>query len=145
MHILFGADIDDSKIVINARSDTFGVYVPKELTLSEAIEESFEISLESIRNRSINPLWSLLYSMTGKCHSFTYVEKVSDANNETVRETIRKYVRKRASGEAKSDLAGDSDVLTLMMQNSDVFKEDDIIDELMDFMVAGSQTTQLTS
>ena len=31
-----------------------------------------------------------------------------------------------------------------MLKNSDVFTEDDIIDELLDFAVAGTMTTQLT-
>ena len=36
-------------------------------------------------------------------------------------------------------------MLSLILQNKDVFSEDDIIDELMDFMVAGTQSTQMTS
>lgn len=87
----------------------------------------------------------MLFSSTGKCYSFTNIEKVSDENNLIVRDTIRRYIRQRASGKAKSELADESDILSLMMQNSEIFKEEDIIDELIDFMVAGSQTTQLTS
>jgi len=55
-----------------------------------------------------------------------------------LRDVIRSYVRKRVSGECKSDISGNSDVLSLMIENKDVFSEDDIIDELMDFMVAGT-------
>ena len=55
-----------------------------------------------------------------------------------MREKIRDYVRKRVSGEVKSDLGGDSDVLSLLLSNRDVFGEEDIIDELIDFLVAGT-------
>ena len=40
---------------------------------------------------------------------------------------------------------GESDVLSLMLKNSDVFSEEDIIDELLDFLIAGANTTQLTT
>ena len=145
MQILFGANIDDTMITIQARTEKFGVFAPRQFTLSNAIEECFEQCIEAIRIRGVNPLWSLLYSSTGKSYSFTHVEKVSDDNNLIVRDTIRKYIRKRASGQAKSELEDDSDILSLMMQNSDVFQEEDIIDEMIDFMVAGSQTPQLPS
>ena len=62
-----------------------------------------------------------------------------------VRDKIRGYIRKRTSGEVKSDLGGESDVLSLLLNNKEVFGEEDIIDELIDFMVAATQTTQLTS
>ena len=58
---------------------------------------------------------------------------------------MRNYIRKRVSGEVKSDLGGKSDVLTLMLESNEVFKEDDIIDEVIDLLVAGTQTTQLTT
>ena len=62
-----------------------------------------------------------------------------------LRETIRTYIRKRVSGEEKSDLENDSDVLSLMLKADDVFTEEDIIDELLDFLVAGTMTTQMTT
>lgn len=42
MQILYGANIDDTMITIQARTDKFGVFAPKEFTLSNAIEECFE-------------------------------------------------------------------------------------------------------
>lgn len=45
----------------------------------------------------------------------------------------------------KSDVSGSSDVMSLMLANTDVFNEDDIIDEVLDLLVAGTQTTQYIS
>ena len=55
---------------------------------------------------------------------------------------MRDYVRKRASGAEKSKLDGDTDLLTLMMTSPETFSEEFIIDELIDFLAAGTQTTQ---
>lgn len=38
-----------------------------------------------------------------------------------------------------------SDMLSLFLQSPDIFTEDVIIDELIDFLVAGTQTTQFTT
>ena len=51
---------------------------------------------------------------------------------------IGSYVRKRKSGEARSTVGSNSDMLSLFLQSPDVFTEDVIIDELIDFMVAGT-------
>ena len=95
--------------------------------------------------RAPNPIWQFLYSKTGKCFSFSSFEKVNDENCRILRDKIRDYVRKRVSGECKSDLGNESDVLSLMLQSPDIFTEEDIIDELLDFLVAGTQTTQNTT
>lgn len=70
---------------------------------------------------------------------------MSDTNSAVVREVCRQYIQKRRSGEVKSELNDDSDVLTLMLKTPEVFSDEDIIDELIDFMVAGTQTTNVTT
>ena len=113
----------------------------KELSLSEAIEATFEQAFDTIPARLPNPIWHLIYRTTGKCHSFTKTEKINDENCQKVRDHIREYIRQRISGESKSDVEGNSDVLSLMLKSPDIFSEDDVIDELLDLMVAGTQTT----
>ena len=95
--------------------------------------------------RMFNPLWHRNYSATGKCVSYTEYERVNDSNCAMVRSTIRDYVKKRVAGTASSSFGKKSDVLSLMIANSDVFEEEDIVDEMMDFMVAATQTSQMTS
>ena len=79
MHILFGADIDAfTKVMIMARIENSHDYFAKECTLSEAIEETWEQTLEAVRMRLPNPIWNFLFATTGKCFSFTKPERVSD-------------------------------------------------------------------
>ena len=56
-----------------------------------------------------------------------------DANCETLKTFIRDYIKKRVSGEVKSAVGGDADLLTLFLENSEVFTDDVIIDEMIDF------------
>jgi len=144
MHILFGTDIDSTRVTVRSRPNIGAPFEWVERHFSDAIETTFDQVFETISIRLPNPIWNALYKATGKCYSFSEKERVNDENCIIVRETMRQYIRKRVSGEAKSDLLNDSDVLSLMLKNSDVFNEEDIIDELLDFLVAGTMTTQMS-
>lgn len=52
---------------------------------------------------------------------------------------MRKYVRDRKSG--KRQAKAGRDILTLFFERPDVFGEEEIIDELLDFFLAGTLTT----
>ena len=72
--------------------------------------------------------------------AFTAIERNSNLNCASLRQEIRLYIQARASGAEKSKFAG-KDLLTLMMASPEVFTEEFIIDELIDFLTAGTQTT----
>ena len=73
------------------------------------------------------------------------MEKVATANSLKIREKITAYVRKRISGEKKSALGNKSDLLSLFLESPEIFTEEVIVDELLDFLVAGTQTTSNTA
>ena len=62
-----------------------------------------------------------------------------------MRETIQDFINRRRAGERQSKVVGDADLLSLFMANPKEFSDEVIVDELMDFFVAGAQTTQLTT
>lgn len=70
--------------------------------------------------------------------AFTSMEKESNENGLVLREIIRKYVQKRKSGEAKSTLANGNDLMSLFLKTPDVFTEETIVDEIFDFLMAGT-------
>ena len=145
MHVVVGSSqLDNTELTLRVKkvNDTeFSSY--KCNTLSEAIAIVWsQIIGTTDRKRLGNPLWHLMYKLTGKCYAFTELERTVDQNCAAIRSAIRDFVRKRASNQIKSDFASKSDVLSLMMDNSDVFDEEDIIDEVLDLLVAGTQTTQ---
>lgn len=92
-----------------------------------------------------NPLWHMIFKTTGKCVSFTKGEKINDENCRILRAKIRDYIIKRKAGECKSTLDGSSDVLSLMLESPNIFSDEDIIDEILDLLVAGTVTTQNAS
>ena len=48
--------------------------------------------------RLFNPVWNVLYKVTGKNYALTKEAKVADANSGFYREVVMDYVRKRKSG-----------------------------------------------
>jgi cytochrome P450 len=62
-----------------------------------------------------------------------------------LREHIGKYIRARKSGERKTKVQGESDILTLLLQSPDIFTEEHIIDEVIDFFTAGMLTSSLNT
>ena len=136
--------MDEYKVQVDFRKEGGGSEM-KEVTMSEAIQEVFEQTMLTIGTRLPNPIWRNLYALTGKCYAFTAIEKLSNKNCSVLRQIMGDYVRKRKSGEAKSKVGDNSDMLSLFLQSPDIFTEEVIIDELIDFLVAGSQTTQFTT
>lgn len=142
MHIMFGTDIDDSyEVPLLVRNSSYDSYREQKTSISEAIEYSFEEALDAIPNRMPN-----YFLCRGKWpFAMSKTEKINNENCAATRDAIRDYVRKRVSGECKSDVAGNSDILSAMLESSEIFDEDDVIDELMDLMLAGTQTTHNTT
>lgn len=141
--VIFGdEELSLEMIEIDKRDENSKGFKAVKVTLSEAIEECFQQIVISNESRRPNPLWSVLYTLTGKCYAFNGIQRTADANSRKVREMIARYVRKRVSGEKKSALGNKSDLLSLFLDSPEIFTEEFIIDELVDFLVAGTQTTQ---
>jgi cytochrome P450 len=136
--------LEDITVRVEYRKEGGGSEM-KEVSMSEAINEVFEQTMMTVGTRMPNPIWRALYSFTGENYAFTAMEKLSNENCAKLRATIRDYVRKRTSGERKSQVGDQSDMLSLFLQSPDIFTEDVIIDELIDFLIAGSQSTQFTT
>ena len=112
------------------------------MTVSEANEETFQQTLDATRTRASNPIYHFLAKCTTSNPAFNEMERSSNHNCAMLRQSLREYIQKRASGAEQSKFEGSNDLLTLMMASPEIFKEDLIIDELIDFLTAGTQTTQ---
>lgn len=58
---------------------------------------------------------------------------------------MNKYLQQRKKGVSKSTVAGSVDLLSLFFESPDVFTDEFIIDELSDFFMAATSTTQFAS
>ena len=90
----------------------------------------------------MNPIWCMLWKYTGKCYGFTSDERKSDRNAARYRAVLLDYVRKRKSGEIKSDLADEVDLVSQMLKAPSIFNEEEVVDEICDLLSAGTMTTQ---
>lgn len=88
-----------------------------------------------------NPLFRILYDNFGYFLSLTSFERAVDENGRRMRARISEFVQKRKSGELKSDVEGNADLLSLFFESPDVFTDSVIVDELIDFVNAASGTT----
>jgi len=109
--------------------------------LGVALKDGFEQTLMGMRLKLRNPLFIPLYKVLGRSFSFTKLEAEIKENWRTIRSAIREYVRARKSGRRESKVGEKADLLTVFFNAPEIFDEETIIDELIDFFVAASQTT----
>ena len=140
-HVIFGDQELSFEMIDIKKPGKESVRMP----LCEAVEECFQQNLTCNGSRLTNPIWHILYYLTGKCYGFNVHEKTADSNSSNVRAMLTDYVRKRMSGEKKSKLGNRSDLLSLFMDSPEIFNEQAIVDELVDFTIAGTQTTQIVT
>ena len=109
-----------------------------------AIHEIFDSLFEVAGLKWLNEGYQTIRSLTGIKHWTSY-QRAQEANGQRVRDAIGNYIQQRKSGECKSKIEGGSDFLTLLLANQDVFTDDLIIDELIEFFTASFMTMQYTS
>ena len=149
MHVTMGASLDAIMVDIYKKElspDGTTSYVLKSMNVSDAVEDCFQTIIICIGTRTTNPIWRLINYMTGKNPAFTNVEKFTNINCSALRQALLTFVRKRKSERKHSETPEiDVNLLSLMFEQPDVFSDEFIVDELIDFLVAGTQTTMLTT
>lgn len=145
LHIAFGEDISKEKInfkVVDAKQTDTSIPMPeKEVTFGDAIALIFKQLTPTIKMKAANVLYRLIYKLTGKSMEFTRYEREVEENCLRLRSFIRDYIRARQSGK-RASTSNEVDLLSLFFSSPEVFTEDFIIDELVDFFIAASATTQ---
>ena len=113
----------------------------RSVNITDALANVFNLVNLSIMDRFADPISTLGLILFDKYLNRTKICKISIENCKQIRTFIQSYINKRRSGKAKSTV-NDVDMLSLFFENPDVFTDDFIIDELMDFFLAGTLTTQ---
>lgn len=93
----------------------------------------------------MNPLFVPLFRATGIAMSLTADERIVDENCKRLRAFIRTYVDQRIEKKQVSKVSGNSDLLSTFLESPDIFTAEDIVDELIDFIGAGSMTVSMTT
>ena len=93
-----------------------------------------------------NPANWLSYQFAGKVFNVTAHQRRVAQNARKIRDFVNDYVQKRKRGENKSELAEGSDLLSVFLSAPpEIFTDEFIIDELVDFFMAASGTTNLAT
>ena len=121
-------------------------FYSEKVNLQQAINEVNQQIMNSYLTRFKNPIGMVIGAMTGKNPPpITGFQRQVSANCAALRAWINDYVQKRKRGENQSKVGNKSDLLSLFLDKPDVFTDDFIVDELLDFFLAGVQTTQFAS
>ena len=138
VHICFGEDVSDMPIEIDCLEKVGGSkFVRKTLTLSEAIQENDRQVIGSAPYKWLNPIYKAARKLTG-IKNFTKFQQTIADNGFRIRAAIVAYVQERKLGKRKSQVENGVDLLSLFLQDTDVFTDDYIVDELRDFFGAAA-------
>lgn len=118
------------------KSKSGNEFVTKDIRIIEAIQEINEQIFQGIISRQFHPLGIIPFIFFGKYYSLTPFTLQCKKNCKSLLNFINAYVQKRKSGAIKSKVVDNTDLLSLFLSTPEVFTDDFIIDELMDFFFA---------
>jgi cytochrome P450 len=140
--IAFGEDISDDKFELKmCKERKSKEFVTKMVSIREAGSEMIDQCMEAWIDKTANPI-NFLWRDFGRIFSTSEYHRTVTANCKALRAHILAYVEDRRSGKRKSALEGSVDLLSMFFANADIFTDEFIVDELLDFFIAGSITTQ---
>lgn len=141
IHICFGLDLVDHKVELRYQPMKGDDWVEGKFTIPEAIGVLLDQMNTSYANKYFNPInWLSPYTL--KWVDFSSYYKVYKENCRRTRDFIEGFVIQRKKGLIKSTVKQDSDLLSLFLAHPEVFSDVDVIDEIVDFFGAASETTQ---
>ena len=131
----------DSAVEINYLVDKDSRKIEKRtVDIGIALTNTFDLvglSLMARMDEPISVLANILFNLNLDIHPIC---KLAKQNCEVIRAFILDYITKRKEGKVKSTVKN-VDLLSLFRETPEVFTDDFIIDELMDFFFAGTVTT----
>lgn len=146
--IAFGEDINDDKfdMLMRASKQEADKYVEQKVSIREALHEINDQLIYNSLGKMMNPVGLLCYLFSGKKYlpSLLYRDRVAKDNCHRIRAVLSAYVQKRKNGEVKSQV-NNTDLLSIFLKSPDIFTDEFIVDELLDFFLAGVQTTQFAT
>ena len=145
IHIAFGEDLSEIKFEMEYLSDKEArTFENRTVNIVEALNNVFQqINLLAV-SKFENPISLVAHIFFNKSLDLGALSVIVKGNCAKIRGFILDYVNKRKQGLVKSSI-NDVDMLALFLESPDIFTDDFIVDELMDFFFAGTLTVQFAS
>lgn len=141
IHIAFGESLAGEKLEVDYLLDKDTRKTEKRtLGIRDALTNTFTLVEMSTLARFEDPISMIAFftfDISLDRHPFCQLAR---ANATIVRNYMQEYITKRKEGKVKSTVK-DVDMLSLFLESPDIFTDEFIIDELMDFFLAGTLTT----
>ena len=109
----------------------------KKVNLLEAIKEFKDGVTQIVPFKWFNTAYKVVRKLTRIKH-FSNYQRMLASNGQRIRAVVLDCVQKRKNRENKSEV----DLLSLFLENRDVFTDDAIVDELIGFLLAGVMPLQ---
>ena len=138
IHVSFGEDLSDETITLQVQEG--GKYVPKTMTVKEAIYIIIDQVCFTFYTNVRHPI-NWFYLHIEKIFTVTSETKIVKENCLHARNWIQNYISDRRTGKRKSSVEGNTDILSLMLECPETFTDEVIIDELLGFFGAATETT----
>ena len=138
IHICFGEDISDDSFVLKVLKN--GVYVDQTVSVKDFIFVLGDQLVNVFYKNAMIPI-NWLFQHTNVVYRMTTDSKILKSNCQVARNWVQDYINKRRAGTRKSTVANKSDILSLMLEDPDVFTDEVIIDEMLGFFGAGADPT----
>lgn len=117
-----------------------GKFEKRSVTIVEVLNNIGDQVNMMFMSRFAHPVSLTAYCLFGMLIDLKPFCNTVKQNCAKVREFILSYVTRRKLGESASSLKN-VDMLSLFLESPDIFTDDFIVDELMDFFFAGTITT----
>ena len=139
IHICFGEDLADEILELKVKDEN-GTWVNKSVTIKDSIMVIVTQVMNNFYRNMASPI-NWLYAHTEVMINVSSDARVVKENCLQCRKWIKDYIEQRRSGKRKSDVAGGVDILTLMFERQDVWTDEFMVDELLGFFGAATETT----
>ena len=110
------------------------------MTVKESIYIIVGQVLHSFYKNVAHPI-NWLYPHTEKLFEIHPDSRKVAQNCQMARLWIKDYILQRRQGKRQSSLSGETDIITLMLGRPDVFTDEFMVDELLGFFGAATETT----
>ena len=119
-------------------------FIRQPTTFAHALREISDQLMVGLPYKTMNPIYQFMKLMTG-IKNFTSFQRAVYQNCIELRAVVVGYVQKRKQGKATSMVGNKSDILSLFMENPDVFTDEIIVDECLGIITAAVLATSCSA
>ena len=138
-HVCFGENHIEEKFKMNFYNHIEETFTEKEVPMNEAMHNMIIQCLTSFKKKMMNPITRLANMLFGIDIEMEAMHPKVKENGRKVIDEVLRFVHDRKNGVTKSKMQG-VDLLSVFLENQDIFTDEDIAKNLLGFQFAATET-----